>query len=244
MTVSGALNFQTQITGTVAEPNLEGNVHLSAVSARPASGTGPAMSAEGSIQIHGNTLYTHDLCVALATLGTLEVGRDKQPATLQLSWRPLRLGRLDMPISGRHLAFHDEKVPLTFADLNLNLRLAGFAEGDLLLSGDVDVDGATFDRNRHPAGSVRKPPEGRWYQALPPHLSLDLTLHGAPHALTVTVPILPSVATQFECHVVASAHGAHLSGQLRGSGAYSRTAVALYDWFTPGQLRHCQVLPP
>jgi hypothetical protein len=60
----------------------------------------------------------------------------------------------------------------------------------------------------------------------------------------VAVPALPDVTVGFQCHLVANNRGAALSGRLRGSGLYSRAAVALYDWFTPGDLRGCQLGSP
>ena len=165
LAVAGTLDVETQVTGTAARPKLDGEGRLVDISVRPTAGTWPAVSAQGSIQAHGDTLSTRDLRMTLARLGALNVGSDKQPATLQVAslW-PLRLGRVDLPIAGRHLAFHDDKVPLALSDVNLDLRLAGLASGDLLLSGDVQVDGATFDRNRHAVDAHRKSSTNRWYQ--------------------------------------------------------------------------------
>jgi hypothetical protein len=241
--ISGSLDVQTQITGTIAQPKLDGEGRFADVSVRSNSGAWPAVTARGAIQAHGNTLSTRDLRMTIATLGALNVGSGTQPAILQIvSLWPLRLGRVDLPVTGRHLAFHDNNVPLAFADLNLDLRLASLGRGDLLLSGDVQVDGATLDRNRHAAGSRRRFPTDRWYQLLPPHFGLDLIVHG--RALTVTSRFVPNMAAEFACRVVATAHGASLSGQLRGTGAYSRAALTLYDWVTPGHVRHCGILPP
>ena len=49
-----------------------------------------------------------------------------------------------------------------------------------------------------------------------------------------------NVSVGFACHVSASRKGATLSGRLRGSGVYSRMALALYDWFKPQDVRECQ----
>jgi hypothetical protein len=51
------------------------------------------------------------------------------------------------------------------------------------------------------------------------------------------------VTVDFQCHLVATQRGAALSGRLQGQGAYSRAAVAVYDWLTPGSLRRCQIGP-
>jgi hypothetical protein len=62
--------------------------------------------------------------------------------------------------------------------------------------------------------------------------------------VTVAIPVIPDVTVDFDCRLRATSRGADLSGQLHGHALFSRAAVALYDWFSPGHVRGCQVLPP
>jgi hypothetical protein len=52
----------------------------------------------------------------------------------------------------------------------------------------------------------------------------------------------PDVRVGFACRVRATSRGGSIDGQLRGSTLYSRAALALYDWFTPMDVRRCRVL--
>ena len=110
----------------------------------------------------------------------------------------------------------------------------------MALRGDVGVGKARFDAGRGKAGPSG--PSKQWYENLPPHLTLDLTLHGKDGAFSVDVPYAPDISLGFSCHVNASARGAKLSGRLHGSTVYSRMAIALYDWIKPQDVRACRVL--
>ena len=135
--------------------------------------------------------------------------------------------------------------PLEIPDLDADARLTGDARGDLRLAGEVAVAGGSYDASR---GGRSKAPKARasgpWYHLLPPRLTLELLLHGPRKAMRVAVPVLPDVTGDFQCHLVATNRGASLGGRLRGDGAYARAAVAIYDWFTPGDLRRCQIGTP
>jgi hypothetical protein len=110
------------------------------------------------------------------------------------------------------------------------------------------VAGGSYDSSRGskkkappPASSAKPRASGPWYQALPPHLTLDLELRGSNKGLSVAVPVLPDVTVDFQCHLLATSHGVKWTGRLRGDGAYARTALALADWFSDNDLRKCQL---
>jgi hypothetical protein len=242
---SGTVTLDTRVSGAAAAPSVTGSARLERVQLRPKGAGWPALSVDGEIQARGHTLSTRGLRVQTRTTpagtpGVLTLGRADQPATVDIvSLQPLRLGEIDVPLAGNGLRIGDGSTALAIADLDLALRLRGHVDGELVLAGDVGIAGATFDPGRGPA--AKPGPSRPWYQSLPPHLTLDLTLHGPDKAVAVAVPVLPDVSLSFECRVHASTAGGALSGRLRGSGVYSRMALAVYDWFTPRNIRACQL---
>ena len=176
-----------------------------------------------------------------------------RPASAELaSLSPFRLGTVDVPFTGSDLRIGQPTSPLYIPDLDTDLRLSGDGRRELKISGVVAVAGGSYDSSRHgskkqagqdpPKKSSAKPrASGPWYQALPPHLTLDLELRGSNKGLSVAVPVLPDVSVDFRCHLLATSRSARWSGRLRGDGAYARTALALADWFRDSDLRGCQL---
>ena len=248
----GRATIDAQIGGTLGAtpgPRIDGNAQLDGLTVQ-LSPTTPAARASGLVEAHGDTLRTAALRVEIAGVGAVAIGRPGSPASAQVaSLSPFRLGAVDVPFTGRDLKIGQPTSPLYIPDLDTDLRLTGDGRSELTVSGVVAVAGGSYDSSR---GGPKKRPwastpsakpraSGPWYQALPPHLTLDLELRGSNKGLSVAVPVLPNVTVDFQCHLLATSHGARWTGHLRGDGAYARTALAIADWFRDSDLRGCQL---
>jgi hypothetical protein len=238
---SGSATFDVRAKGEAAAPAITGQARFDGVEVQPTAAAWPAVRLDGSIEASGHTVSTHGLRVQTTPFGSLMVGGAQAPASVELlSLAPPQLGRVDVPVTARGLHVGGPGASLQIRSLDLTLRVAGDQEA-LAVRGDVGIAGATFDPKRVKKSGTPGPSKP-WFESLPPQLSLDLTLHGPGDAVTVAVPMLPDVSVNFACHVVASHQGAQLSGQLRGSGLYSRMAVTVYDWFKSQDVRACRVM--
>jgi hypothetical protein len=255
VSASGRATIDAQIGGTLGAtpgPRIDGNAQLDGLTVQ-LSPTTPAARASGLVEAHGDTLRTEALRVEIAGVGAVTIGRPGRPASAELaSLSPFRLGTVDVPFAGSDLRIGQPSSPLYIPDLDTDLRLSGDGRHELKISGLVAVAGGSYDSSRHgprkdagtdpPKDSSAKPrASGPWYQALPPHLTLDLELRGSNKGLSVAVPVLPDVSVDFQCHLLATSRSAKWSGRLRGDGAYARTALALADWFRDSDLRGCQL---
>jgi hypothetical protein len=198
---------------------------------------------DGVLDANGRALSTRGLRVTTVgrspAEGVLSLGAPEAPASIELGegW-PLRVARIDAPVLGRGLRVGDAKSPFEIGALDLRLRLTGDPERELVLSGDVGVARARLDPFSGGKKKAAGPPRP-WFESLPPHLTLDLTVHGPANALVVDVPVLPDVDVGFRCHVAGNARGGRISGELRGEGAYSRLMLSI---FGPKGARECRVL--
>jgi hypothetical protein len=248
VSVGGRATIDARIGGTLGAapgPRLDGNAQLDGLTVQLSPST-PSARASGLVEAHGDTLRTEGLRVDIAGVGAVVIGLPGKPASAELaSLSPFRLGTVDVPFQGTDLKIGQPTSALYIPDLDTNLRLSGDGRGELKIAGMVAVAGGSYDSSR--GGSKKKPSpakpraSGPWYQALPPHLTLDLHLRGVHKGITVAVPVLPDVSVDFHCHLLATNHGAKWSGRLRGDGVYARTALALADWFSDNDLRGCQL---
>ena len=255
VSASGRATIDAKIGGTLGAtpgPRIDGTAQLDGLTVQ-LSPTTPAARASGLVEAHGDTLRTEALRVEIAGVGAVAIGRPGRPASAELaSLSPFRLGTVDVPFAGRDLKIGQPTSQLYIPDLDTDLRLSGDGRRELKISGVVAVAGGSYDSSRHgpkkdadqdpPKDRSAKPrASGPWYQALPPHLTLDLELRGSNKGLSVAVPVLPDVSVDFQCRLLATSRSAKWSGRLRGDGAYARTALALADWFRDSDLRGCQL---
>jgi hypothetical protein len=236
---SGTIALDARATGEAAAPRASGQARLEGLTLVPASKGVPTLRLDGVVEADEHTLRTRGLVVRASELGALTVGAANAPASVEIgSWSPFVAGRLDVPVSARGLHVGDARASLEIGRLDLAVRATGDARGTVTVAGDVTIDDARFDSGR---GAPSKPGRPRaWYEGLPPHLALDLTLRGPDDAVTVAVPG-PDVRVGFACRVRATSRGGTIDGQLRGGTTYSRAALALYDWFTPRDVRRCRI---
>ena len=66
---------------------------------------------------------------------------------------------------------------------------------------------------------------------------------GPKDAVTIGLPYAPDVSIQANCLVEGSLASPRPSGKLEGSGAFSRAAITVADWFTSRDLRKCDLGP-
>ena len=245
---SGRVDVAAKISGSVADPTVEGAVRVDA-KIRPVRSSLPELRVTGTVEARGETVSTRELHIDVAQLGTFTIGRADHPASLQVGplWRP-SLWQIDLPLSAHHLTFKQPTSAISIDGLDLDLRLLGQIGGDLFLGGEVDLAHAAYNLSGPEMKPEPKPkPASRpsrrpWYESLPPRLTLDLTLRAPRHAMTVEIPVIPDVTVDLECHLFATSRGATLSGHLHGDAAFSRAAIAVYDWLKPEDIRACQLL--
>jgi hypothetical protein len=240
---SGMITIDARATGAARAPEASGTARLEAVELHPSAAGLPPVRLDGLVEARGSVLSTRSLRVEAlggAARGAVSVGAPDAPASVDLEppWPP-RVARLDVPVAARGLRVGDAKSAYQIGALDLHVRLVGDPARELVLSGDVGVAGATFDPFAPGPKKKSSGPPRPWFEALPPRLTLDLDVHGPAGALSVDVPVLPDVYLGLHCHVAGSARGGSISGQLRGSGAYSRLMLAL---FAPKGARECRVL--
>jgi hypothetical protein len=245
----GRAEIDAAVSGTLDEvpgPRLDGQARLDGLSVR-LSPTTPVARASGVVEAHGNRLTTRGVRVEIARVGAVQIGRPGAPAVAELaSVSPFALGPVDVPFAGENLKIGDPSSQLYIPDLDSHLRLTGDGRRDLLIKGEVDIAGASFDSSRgeKKSSSGDKPRvSGPWYHALPPHLTLDLDLRGSNKGMRVAVPVLPDVTVDFQCHLLVNNRAAQWSGHLRGDSTYARAAVAFADWLRDSDLRKCQLTP-
>jgi hypothetical protein len=237
---AGDATFAVRARGEASAPSIDGQARFDGVELRPARAGWPTVRLDGSIEARGHTVSTRGLRVVTNPGGTLTIGGANGPASVEiLSLQPPQLGRVEVPVTARGLRIGGPSSSLEIGALDLSVRLEG-DDHALTLRGDVGIARARFDpRGRKPA---KAGPSRPWFESLPPHLTLDLTLHGVGDAVSIKIPMLPDVSLAFACHVDATHQGARLSGRLHGDGLYSRMAVTVYDWFKSEDVRACRVI--
>ncbi|HEY2731043.1 MAG TPA: hypothetical protein VGK52_13960 [Polyangia bacterium] len=239
---AGTIAVDARATGPARAPVATGAARLDALELRPRSATWPALKLDGLVEASGHDLLTRALRVEAmgdaVAQGAVVLGAADAPAVLDIAsaW-PLRVGAVDVPLSAHGLRVGNARSAFTIGALDLRLRLTGDPARELVLAGDVGVSRARVDPFVHK--KTASGPARPWFEALPPRLTLDLTVHGPADALVVAVPVLPDVDLGFHCRVSGNARAGSISGQLRGRGLYSRLLLAL---FGPAGARQCRVL--
>jgi hypothetical protein len=243
---SGSIAVDAHAQGALSDPTGTAVARLEGVELRPASKTWPAVRIDGVVDAGERTVSTRGLRVATVgpgfITGAVTVGAPATPATARVvTTLPLHLDRVAATVTARGLQLSDGKS-FAVGALDLALRLTGDSARTLVLAGDVGVSDAHFD----PFAGKKKKKAGKsdddskpWFDSLPPWLTLDLDIHGPPDALTVDVPVLWDVGIGMRCHVSGNKRGGSISGQVRGSGPYSRLMLSL---FGPKGARECHLL--
>lgn len=249
VSASGRVGLDARVAGTLAGnpgPKIDGRADLQDVTVRLSPAT-PAARARGAVEAHGDLVRTTGVDVSLDGVGSVRIGTAASPAQARIvSLSPFRIGAVDVPFAGHDLTVGTPSSQLYVPDLDASLRLWGDARGQLTVGGQVNLSGAVLDPSKKGpelgASPAPKPKvKGAWWRALPPRLTLDLDLRAAQRGIRVAVPVLPDVAVDFRCHLLATNRGATWSGRLGGASAYSRAAVTVYDWFKSQDLRGCQL---
>jgi hypothetical protein len=238
---SGTIVVDARATGEARSPDASGTARFDGLEVHPRTHALPPLRVTGVVEGRDHVLTTRGLRVETLdglVQGAVMIGAPSVPASIRLnhSWPPT-VANLDLPIEGRGIRVGAAKAEFDVGALDLDLRLVGDPENEMFLTGDVGVARAHLD----PFAGKKKSsgPARPWFQGLPPHLTLDLTVHGPEDALVVKVPVMPDVGLGFRCRVVGNARGGTITGRLRGSSAYSRLAI---DIFAPKGTRECHVL--
>ncbi len=244
---SGTLALDLNVEGPVSEPTLQGQVMMTRFAlSSPLFAAVQGVTLDGVVHARGTSFSTTDLKVKLGSKGQMLLGRQDAPAVIELEdLQLLQIGKVDVPLRGFNLHTARAFRGLSLRGVNLDLRLLGQPRSGFRLTGEVQVDRALL--NPQPTQRRKLAPAAQAvndaFTDLARELELDVLLQGKGKALGVAVPVLPDVDVTFRCHIKGRLNDPNAAGKLRGSGAYSRIAVWLYDLFAARAVSSCDVLP-
>jgi hypothetical protein len=145
---------------------------------------------------------------------------------------------VDLPVTGRVTGYAAPEGRLD--DATLALRLRGEPGRQLLLAGDVEVAGA-----RVPASAASKAKSAKAVKPKEPApgakkdaksdleaMRLDVRVRSRGGAITVDVPHAPDLHIDVDYRVRGTVGHPEASGQISGSGVYSRFLLWLARLFT------------
>jgi hypothetical protein len=157
------------------------------------------------------------------------------------SLSPFRLGEVALAVHAGEVTTVRPVSGLSFEDLGLDLRLTG--RQALLLAGEVRVAQASYDVSKRKRARPARPPSPATVtlRKLRDQTWLDLELRS--DEARVRIPVAPDVTLAISCDVAGPARAPRMSGELSAPGLYSRSLLALADWFSDRDLRRCDFGP-
>jgi hypothetical protein len=252
-TSGGRARFTGQVTGPVRAPRVVGQASFDNLTVSwPRSPVG-AVQVNGPLAIDGRDIAVGPLMVRLGNGGWLEIA-GQQGAAGRLTLAPdgamLPLHGVDLTVQGGGLGTTRPLAGLSVKDLALGLRLAEDGVNRLRLTGEVRLGHNVFDvaaQRKGAATNKPKPAPVKRPANRPPgvldRINVDVRVTGPDDAVTVRVPYAPNVTVGLDCNVRGALASQRISGEVRGSGAYSRAALAAADRFSARNLRACDFGP-
>jgi autotransporter translocation and assembly factor TamB len=253
-TSAGMARFAGQVSGPVGAPRIVGQASFDNLTVSwPRSPVG-AVHVNGPIAIDGREIAVGPLMVQLENGGWLKIAGSQGAGRLTVA----RGGALvpvhgaDLTIEGGGLGTMRPVAGLSVNDLALGLRLAEDGINRVRLTGDVRLGhnvldvrelrkGATAEGAEKPKPAPAKRPTRQ--PGLLDRITVDVRVTGPDDAVRVRVPYAPEVTVGLNCNVRGVLASPRISGKVRGSGAYSRAALATADRFTERDLRGCDFGP-
>ncbi len=252
-TYAGGARFAGALSGSVRAPRVAGQANLDNLTVSwPRSPLGP-VHVDGPIGIDGRKLAVGPLRVRFENGGWLEIAgsRGAGRLTVDPGRAPFPVDDVDLTVRGSGLGTTRPVRGLSVKDLALGLRLAETGDDKLRVAGEVRLGHTVFDlKNR---GKDAKADGAKKTKAAPAtpagqpravdRITVDVLVTGPADAVEVRVPYAPDVTVGLRCLVRGALASPRVSGEVKGSGVYSRLALRVADRFVDRELRQCDFGP-
>jgi hypothetical protein len=246
---AGVASIDAAVSGTIGAPLVRAQAQLQGLTVNWPQSPFGAVRLDGPVRIEGRTLSVGPLQASLQSGGRLQIGGARGAGTVVLTPQgaSLPVKDVDLTIQGSGITTARAIGGLSLNGLSLGVRMIQPSATALQAGGWVSLGRDFFQLNH--GGDKNKPkqqpgkpagPAGH-RPSLADHIQLRLRVVGPKNAMTVGIPYAPDVTVDPDCLVQGPLTSPRISGSVKGTGVYSRVALAVADWFTSRNLRGCDL---
>lgn len=247
---SGSVAFDGQIAGSIAEPRLRGRAQFQNLEFGWPGLPVEAVTVRGPVTVNGRALSVGPLVARFQSGGWVEVAGPQGAGRVVLGPRGARgaslpVSDVDLTLRGSGLTTTRPIGGFTVRGLALGVRVTETGQDTLRVDGQVYLGHGFFRPGGRPEGKAAgkgSGPRRGGEPGLADRVWLHLRLVGPDDAVRVAVPG-PDVTLGARCLVEGPLSAPRVTGKVEGKGIYSKAALALADWFTPRNLRACDLGP-
>jgi hypothetical protein len=251
LTGAGTASVDATIGGTAGAPEVRAQAQFQGLAVNWPESPFGAVRLDGPVKVDGRTLAVGPLQANLQSGGQVQIAGARGGGVIVLAQRgaPLPVSSVDLTLRASGISTVRPVAGLSLKGLALGLRLTQPNPEALKAEGSVYLGQNFFQINRVNRGEGKKEPPPKAAAPAPqgPRLADCVSLHlrvvGPKDAVTIGLPYAPDVSIQANCLVEGSLASPRPSGKVEGSGAFSRAAVTVADWFTSRDLRKCDLGP-
>jgi hypothetical protein len=244
---AGSASVDATIGGTAGAPQVRAQARLEGLMVDWPESPFGAVRLDGPLSVEGRALAVGPLQANLQSGGQVQIAGERGGGAIVLAQpgAPLPVSRVDLTVRASGISTARPVAGLSLSGLGLGLRLTQPSADALKAEGAVYLGKNFFQLNR---GEKKKEPPKPAAPApqkpgLADHVALHLRIVGPEDALTIGLANAPDVTIQANCLLEGTLASPRPSGKIEGSGAFSRAAVTVADWFTSGDLRKCELRP-
>lgn len=248
---SGTATLSARATGPVGAPRVSGRLHFQSFTVVWAQSPFGTVRLDGPLVLDDRTLTAGPLVARFQSGGWVAItgpaGTGSGRVVLAAGGAPLPVSDVQLTVLAAGLKTTRPISGLSLGGLGMNVRVTETDHTTLRVIGDVQAgrnlfqfvkrDGKTGGKK---AATGAKPPRP---QGLADHVWLHLRVIGPDRAVKVDVPRIPDVTIDAGCLVEGPLTRPVITGWVKGHDLYSRAALAIGDWFTPRNLRGCDLAP-
>jgi hypothetical protein len=247
---SGTASVDGEVAGSLGAPRVRARAAFQGLSLGWPDSPFEVVRLDGPITLDGRTLAVGPLVARFQSGGWLRIagtgGRGSGRATLAARGAPLPVSDVDVTLQAAGLKTSRPIDGLTLGGTSFNLRLTELNQSTLRVVGDVQLGHNVFQfaKRGHPEPAQKAPgPPAKHEPTLVDRVWLNLRVTGPEDSVTIGIPAIPSVTIGAHCVVEGPLRAPRIKGVLAGEGLYSRAALAVADWFSPRNLRACDIGP-
>ena len=255
---AGTASLDASIGGTIGAPRVRGKAQFQDLTVDGPGSPFGRVRLDGSLSGDGRTLIVGPLQATFQSGGLLQIGGPSGAGSgevvLARRGASLPVSDVDVTVRASGITTAHPVGGLSLNGLALAVRLTQPNAVALKADGWVYL-GRDFYQLNH--GQDKKEPQEAKKEAkkeatqkpashspsFADNMLLHLKIVGPKDAVTVGVPFAPDVTVDPNCLVEGSLGSPRLSGEVKGSGLYSRAALTVADWFTSRDLRTCDLAP-